>query len=498
MKNVANYTIQAPNATAVNLLRSWLTAVGIQSKPGSGDGIDLVVIGPEGETTVQVALGAPGSAAAAVTVPAKHLTGKNMNRALDAFYSVTDRAGYDRRQPLNRGDGPELNEQGNPRKLHYRDEDFLVSIRHTEFRRAPNPEEGKWEQYRVTMEKCSWAFLKSNSTLCARHGLEIGDLLQYARCYVVNFCARYETPTPKFFDNERKCYSYLRQRFNSDLRSTLLKKERSMMPDAETVRLGLFNSLAADPEVSPNPESMYAQVIDEGMDSLLEVDDVDQDYVDRNCELDLSTPASRRASASVMLDKLLNEIPHDTMLSMLDEAKRNNNFDFTTRKEAGRRMNRHKNLCRVCTPKPERAPRTQALNQLPQASRLQLVRELVRLLHTGTTDNKGLAASIGFQERQVAYYKDAATQIGLLDGVNVTGLGIRLLESEAGSKSEAQIFRDGITASPTLSGLLWFFTDPTKTVQDLIAFVIENYKMAESTAKTRCQRLGKWRELAWA
>lgn len=336
MSKAKNYTIQAPNATAVTILRTWLKSVGIPVRTSKAPGFDLTVTNILDEALeVQVTrrkdetLLGPG-----IQVLAGDFTGKKTSVALAAFHRITDEAGYDRTQPVNRGAEPALNEKGNPRKLHYKDEEFLVAIRHTEFRRAPNPEANRWLKYKATMEKTANGFLRQNFELCARFGLTADDVMQYARCYVVNFCSRYEIPEEEttFFDNERKCFSYLRQRFNSDLRAILLKKQRSTMPDAETVSIGLFGKTDADPEVSPDTVE----------------EDTDFDYIAKHCELDISSPVARRTSAASKLTELLQQLPHDQRIELLRAASANTSFDTVTRREAMRQLRLHIAGCESC------------------------------------------------------------------------------------------------------------------------------------------------------
>jgi hypothetical protein len=339
MSKAKNYTFQEKNATAVNILRSWLTACGIPSRRSQVPGFDLTVDGKSGDVEVQVSERRdetlPG---AGIQVVVADFTGKKVAVALAAFHKVTRAAGYGKPQPFDRGAAPMMNAEGNPRKLHYKDEEFLVSIRHNEFRRAPNPGPDRWEKYKATMNKVAQAFMRTNFELCARNGMTLDDVMTYARCYVVNFCARHEIPETEttFCDNERKCHSYLQQRLylgpSSSLRAILLKKERSMLPDAETVSIGLFGKPDADTEVSPDADA----------------EEVDYDYVAKHCQLDVSSPAKRKKSAATKLTELLGKLPHDQMVELLGNAAKNINFDFTTRKEAARQLRLHAEACESC------------------------------------------------------------------------------------------------------------------------------------------------------
>jgi hypothetical protein len=338
MSKAKNFTIQAPNATAVNVLRTWLRTVGVPVRASVVEGFDLTVVRADGsDLEVQVTKRLDPLVGQGLQVSASAITGKRFQAALAAFYSVTDAAGYDRVQPVDRGAEPALNTKGNPRKLHYKDEDFLVAIRHTEFRRSINPSDDRWTKYKAVMEKTSASFMRQNFELCARHGLTIDDVMQYARCYVVNFCTRYEIPEDQttFCDNERKCYAYLRQQFctapTSSLRAILLKKQRSTMPDTETVGICLFGKPDADTEVSPDAE-----------------DETDYDYIGRHCELDKTSTTARRKSAASKLASLLDALPHDQLVELLRGAADNASFDVTTRREAMRQLRLHLGKCESC------------------------------------------------------------------------------------------------------------------------------------------------------
>jgi hypothetical protein len=335
MSKKQNYTVQAPNATAVNLLRSWLTAAGISSRSSKSPGFDLVVTTATGaDLEVQVSKTC-NLLGAGTYVSAAALTGRSPSAALKAFHDLTDVAGYDRRQPINRGAGGALNEKGNTRKLHYKDEDFLVTIRHTQFRRSPNPPESRWAKYKAVIEKTSAAFFRKNFDLCVRNNLTVDDVMTYARCYVVNFCGQFEIPEEQTTscDNERKCFEYLKQNLfldgASSLRAMLLKKERSTLPDAETVSISLFGTVDADTEVSPDVEG----------------EEVDYDYIAKHCELDVSSPTKRKESAASKLGELLKSLPHDQMVELLRNAASNTSFDFVTRKEAARQLRLHSQSC---------------------------------------------------------------------------------------------------------------------------------------------------------
>lgn len=509
MTSKVNYAIQARNATAVNILRAWLGAVDITHRPSEKPGCDLTVTGQDGtELEVQVLLPGDPPADGAIHVKARDFTGKRAERALEAFYAVTDAAGYPRQEPLDRGAGPAKNEQGNPRKLHYRDDDFLVAVRHTEFRRSPNPPAERLKFYKSTMEKTAWRFFNLNYGLCVRNSLGVDDLLQYASCWVVNFIARYETQVEVHHDNERKCYRYLQQRFNTDLKGVLLKKERSALPDAQTVSIGLYGRPDIDGEVSPDPSDVYVRALDGGSDSIDDMEPLDLKYLERHQELDLRTPETRQASAAAKLQELLGSLPHERLVEVLRETVENRAFDIGTQREAARQLRIHVQGCdrAECVAIRPVPTKRFAIGMIPQANRLGVLRLLVQhCKDTGESDLSSLSEVCGFSVHETGYYRQGAVVLNLMeeDGT-VTDLGRELLLTDPMSEEERAVFRDAIETAPGVSETFWFFEDDSKTVDDLVRFITKRFEgrkfedqkkgpPAESTIKRRAGVLKMWR-----
>lgn len=479
------YRIQAPNATAVNVLRSWLRAVNVPLLPRKA-GCDLAVTGKDGTPLfVQVSMNPDEPTKDGVLkVLARDVTGKKIEVALAAFHQITDAAGYDRAQPLDRGAGPELNEQGNPKKLHYSDEDFLVAMRHNEFRRSPNPPADRWQQYRPTIDKTVWAFLRNNFELAARHTLGYDDLASYARCWVVNFCARYEIQNPKNNDNEKLLYVYLEQRLR-ELRSILQKKERSMMPDVETLSLALYGRPHVDTEVTPS-------IDDE------EVEEIDLEYVARRCELDTSTPEARRESAGKKLAELLDQLPHDQLVETLQTAAANRFFDITARKEASRRLKEHVGACASCIAKSQKevgdALGLYELDLLPQADLLSTLRCLTQHVGEGITKTTTVATEMRISARQISYYRHAGRLLELFGADDaLLPRGEELLATDVGTKEENDVFGEAIRSSPAMAVFEWFFAKDA-THEELMAFILAHFKIAPSTARRRANCLMRWKK----
>lgn len=370
MSKAVTHRFPKKNAVAVNILRSWLSAVGVPVRVSDTPGFDLTVgdrTGNEVEVMVAVkddeALPGPG-----VQVVAGAFTGRQEQRALAAFHKVTAATGWGTPRPLDRGAGVPINEEtGNPRKLFYQNEEFLVAIRHNEFRRSPNPPVARWRQYQNAMNWVVWRFYYKNIDLCQRQKMDFEDVMQYARCFMVNFCSRYEraTTTNAAYKlkaaNEGLFMEYLRQRL-SGLHQIMVKKDRRNVPDEDAVRRA-FGSDAM--KCHPSPADAYQLALDhpkelaevraiwrgekEGeIPALFTEEPVDQAYLARNCELDTTTFAARRSSARTKLAELLGKLPHERLLAVLQGAATDTEQDFVVRKEAHRQLRTHAKSCKLC------------------------------------------------------------------------------------------------------------------------------------------------------
>lgn len=391
------YTKRSKNSVPVCILKSWLRAGGIQVSTPETPGHDLLVTKHDGSILKVVVSDDVGEHSADMRVSAKAFTGRRDDVAIAALLEVQVAAGYEPKRPDLRDKNVVRNEKGGVRKHIYRDEDFLVTIRHNELRRAPNPPPEVFQRYESTMREAVWSFMRAlhgKSTcfdICARHGLEMNDLLTYARLYVVNFVGRYEIDNPIHSDNERLCYRYIKQRLHNDFLPVLLKKERSVLPDSQTAQIALLGcthegadtenklkngdkyggthkettqAISLSPSVDPtdayiaaldNPKAialgrrMSSETLDEH-----EVERLDNFFVrmsasrPRNRVLDTSSVAARRKSATKMLGDMLGELPHERLVEVLGDTVRNLRLDQGARLEALRRLRAHRNECSSC------------------------------------------------------------------------------------------------------------------------------------------------------
>lgn len=343
---------------ALAQVRSWLRAVNIPFMCAE-DGVDLLVEGRNSEV-VAVSITESGEVVSNdsyVTVPADQILHKNVDIALASFFSITSAAGYGNVRPIDRGPEPNT-------KLMLKEDPELVAMRHTEFRRAPDPKPAMFKQYHALMAKACWRFIRMNPDLCARHGVEHDDLMTYARVFLVNFLGHFEVPNPTNNDNERLFTNYMHQRFAEVFKMTQ-KKERSCIPDAETAQIALVGQIVDTPRfllnksASKSDESNLSSVDIADPRNYLFEEKIDTDFINRHNELgEFKSDFIRRRRATAVLEKHLASMPHDQMVEALVEAKQNENFSFDARREARLRLDDHVKVCATCAQAAELSPVT--------------------------------------------------------------------------------------------------------------------------------------------
>ena len=154
-------------------------------------------------------------------------TSSNRNDALRQFHRITQTFGYGCPIPENRVGKPS-------KRASYKSEEFLVAIRHNEFRQAHNCSPAKFTLYKDIVRQRAKKFWYFNAKICQTYGLDYEDLVQYANCWLVNFCGLYERPdASKGDDNRRLLQNYLKQRF-AELYATLQKKCKSISVEKES------------------------------------------------------------------------------------------------------------------------------------------------------------------------------------------------------------------------------------------------------------------------
>lgn len=325
-----DYIAEPRNARAVCQAMAWLKAVGIQADLDTTGASDLVLMKKDGGVLpIKLATSSdePKPAQECLVVLAKELASRDAPIALRAFHAITEAAGFGAPIPVDRGLAPEKN-------LCYNDNFELVSFRHKEFRRVPNPDPEELLQYEKIMRQASFRFLNMNQQRCRMNSLFVDDLMTYARVWTCNYLGLYKVAKVSNNDNVKKLRAYLKQRF-AEFATMIEKKERSCIPSPEAVNIA-FEGTPVTPRYGEIAGSFSVE------------DEVDQDYIERHSELDTTDEDTRRTSAAAVLAKHLQALPHDKMIETLLEASENLALCVVARGEAKRQLRLHKKKCQQC------------------------------------------------------------------------------------------------------------------------------------------------------
>lgn len=201
---------------ALTILVSWLEATRTPHQVKNGDPTVDVLIGDTPYLITENDLG--------LVAP--------IDKALPIFWGITERAGVGKPKP-------QFRPQFVGSLLPHEDND-LVAMRHTEFRRVPNnPEVFLREDYKKIV---SWAvsrFYRFNRQQLKQLGYEPEDLKTYAWLYVMNFHGLWRNVHATDKQNGANLCSYLHQRLFRDFRKLIDRKCQNVLIDAETASLAM-------------------------------------------------------------------------------------------------------------------------------------------------------------------------------------------------------------------------------------------------------------------
>lgn len=365
------YATRSTNFVAVNVLKSWARALKLPLAKPTAESVDLMLNGH----CVSVR-DWTGIRQGIVGIEAKILTGRSLTAASTAFRDLLVACGLPPQEPPIRSGGMQLNQKGGICKTNYKKDEFMSLIRQNEFRRSPDPSPEAWDKYRSVVRSAVDHFLirrTSNRGELVRKrlyfaGYDRDDLMAIAKLLLVNFCSRYELEDDKFEENPKILYAYIRQRFTNELLPILNKKSLSCSPTRQSMEIALFGARvsgvqyekyknAGDEgghampttgvELTDIPNSEFEDVVLEALD-LYRGHEAPEKPV-RNCRLDVSTPSARRRSASDLLTRMLETLPHDVLLQELQTVINSRGYyDMQTRREAEQRLTAHQATCSEC------------------------------------------------------------------------------------------------------------------------------------------------------
>lgn len=144
---------------------------------------------------------------------------------------------------------------------------------------------------------------------------------------------------------------------------------------------------------------------------------------------------------------------------------------------------------------PDRLHRTV---DVPQADRLENVRQLAMALRDGIYNAPALLELLGVDQRHFNYYRRAAEILDLIqtaddDGMSLTDRGRELVATPEGSVEERRVFAAAIRSARALRPFTSFFDGeelPLATVAERLATLTG---LSESTAQRRARTLLQWR-----
>lgn len=135
---------------------------------------------------------------------------------------------------------------------------------------------------------------------------------------------------------------------------------------------------------------------------------------------------------------------------------------------------------------------------VPQANRLENVRQLAAAVRDGIHHPAALQELLDVDTRHFAYYKQAATIIGIVaddesGALELTDAGRRLLATRERSDDERQCFRALIVAARALRPFSSFFQGEAATVEEIAHRLGVLSGLAHTTALRRAHTLFQWR-----
>jgi restriction endonuclease Mrr len=135
---------------------------------------------------------------------------------------------------------------------------------------------------------------------------------------------------------------------------------------------------------------------------------------------------------------------------------------------------------------------------IPQADRLENIRQFAAAIRDEIYHPAALLELLGVDERHFAYYRRAAVILGIIsetpDGLTLSERGKSLLATPERSEAERNCFREAIRSARALKPFHSLFEGeavPFKQVADRLQVLTG---LAPSTAERRTQTLFKWRE----
>jgi hypothetical protein len=351
-KTINSYrTPPKPQDKAVLALASWSDACGIEWRKSQS--ADLCLISTTGQALEVAIVVEPGQTMppGALPIPAWDLTSSNREVAFAAFHRVTEKLGYGKPIPVDRGKDPD-------QKLCYKDNMELVGMHHWQLRSSPDLAPETIKPFQTIVERCSEYFYNRNKRFMDLWGYKAADCETYCSMWLLIYFHHYRKLWGTLDENKKLFTCYAQNKFES-LRQVIQSKADWCFPDGESVEVAFYEDSAR-----PSSTRWKVRVDEESATTILPfavhhdyeaTPDANDDagYQKRNALIDKSNQKKRRASAAALLADHLLKLPHDERVRVLEEAMENEAFGYDAQMEARKQLRKHREVCSVCPNKDE-------------------------------------------------------------------------------------------------------------------------------------------------
>jgi len=334
--------IQAKNR-AICVTYSWLRSWGIDVRaPKDGEEGDLIV---GGKVIVIQEDSAPGNFDFSLSSSA--ILGSNLDDTLAELHKLTEFLGLGSPEGFRKVTSTRANTH-----------DYLgVSMRLTPFSRTPNlptSDIRKWMP--VLMKEVNRAFRRCEGILY-NMGLEKKDLVTVGLVYLTNYLNRHQLLKDEKITGANLTLS-LRQQFGRWAGVTI-KHLRGVAPITSGMPIDfVMGSPCPNSRFVKSPGEDCATSYEFNLESLespeeepepqFDSEEVKQKWFHKKEVKDNRYYTNRRRNAKIALEQALSDMPHDKMLSVLNEVKNSEFQHPDARAEAKRRIAAHQKTCSSC------------------------------------------------------------------------------------------------------------------------------------------------------
>lgn len=258
----------------LHVLKSYLAACEI---PFDINGETVQIITKD-KGVLEVTLGADTKLLSnSIIVGSKEIVSPVAAVYLKALHTVTKAAGYESPVPVNRGEAPS-------NRINYKDDFEQVYLRHSVFRRSPNPRDSSvLDKYNKTVSNTAARAFKRYRWILEPMGFGVEDLISIGQVHAITFI-HYYAASENTVENIKLLTQYLKQRYSElaklchkkAVNSTCLPQTLKTLPaneedDSFTHFLNLIGDEYAIEEDEEYVEGSYRLVATDGTETPVEI-----------------------------------------------------------------------------------------------------------------------------------------------------------------------------------------------------------------------------------